>query len=71
MATSKASVKEIRIFVGFGLFFVQVKDNNGEWVPAEPDGCSFADREEAQECVNQWLRLNGDMKQADDLVWFV
>ena len=63
--------REIRLFVGFGLFFVQAKDSNGEWVSAEADGCSFATREEAQECIDQWLRMNSDMRQAKDLIWFV
>lgn len=63
--------KEIRIFVSFGLFFVQAKDSNGEWVPAESDGCSFATREEAQECINQWMRMDNEMKQSEDLIWFV
>ena len=69
MAT--AVTKEIRIFAGFGLFFVQTKDNNGEWVSAEADGCSFATREDAKEYIDQWLRMNSDMKQAEDLIWFV
>ena len=63
--------KEIRIFAGFGLFFVQAKDNNGEWVSAESDGCSFATRDSAQECIDQWLRVDSDMRQVEDLVWFV
>ena len=67
---STTATKEIRIFVGFGLFFVQTKDSNGEWVSAEADGCSFATREEAQGCINQWLRMNDDMVQVEDLVWF-
>ena len=67
---ASVATKEIRVFVGFGSFRVQVKDSNGEWVSAEADGCSFATREEAQECIDQWLRMNSDMQQAEDLVWF-
>lgn len=65
-----ATTKEIRIFVAFGLFFVQAKDSNGEWVSAEAGGCSFVTREEAQECVDQWLRTDSNAKQIEDLVWF-
>ena len=73
MGVGEVSVvrKEIRIFAGFGLFFVQAKDKNGEWVSAESDGCSFDDRNSAQECIDQWLRFDRDMRQVEDLVWFV
>ena len=60
-------MSKIRISKLFGSHVVEMLDNNGVWVAAEPGSDTFTAVAEAQDYVDGWLENNPDMEQVEGI----